>query len=113
MGNTTSDDAAPRLFGEVIDRVQTEMPDWYMPWVQGVVTAGEDMLSAAKQHQVSNRPQGWSRDGSGFKKRASRGGDTLRVQRCGEYWIIERSWRLECGFIKDETLALVFGPMPI
>jgi hypothetical protein len=58
-------------------------------------------------------PAHWSRGTSGFKKIARDGKAVLWVQRCGEFWIIERSLRVDADLVKDETLVFAFGPRPI
>jgi hypothetical protein len=92
------DNTAPPLF-ENVDRAQTEMPDWYLPSADGVLIAGEDVLRAAGHRPGASRLTGWSRATSGFKKAARDGTTVLWVQQCGKFWIIERSLRLEGGYI--------------
>jgi len=106
-------DAAPRLFDEVLDRAQTEMPDWYLPSAEGVLIAGEDILGAAGHRPGSPDPAGWSHGASGFRKLARDGKTVLWVQRCGQFWIIERSLRLGRGDTRGETLVFAFGARPI
>jgi hypothetical protein len=105
-------DAALRLFDGALDRAETEIPDWYLSQADGAVIAGEDMLRAAGWPGRS-RPAGWSRGASGFKKTARDGKTILWVQRCGQFWIIERSLRVDAGVVKDETLVFAIGPRPI
>jgi hypothetical protein len=89
------------------------MPDHYLPAALGVLIAGEDMLREAGHVPGSSRPRGWSRGATGFKKLARDGMAVLWVQQCGQFWIIERSLRLDCGYMHDETLVFAFAPRPI
>ena len=106
-------EAAPRLFDGIIDRAQTEMPNWYLPSADGALIAGEDMLDAVGHRSGVRHPAGWSRGISGFKKTARDGTTVLWVQQCGNFWIIERSLLLHGGYMKDETLVFVSGSRPI
>jgi hypothetical protein len=47
----------PSLFECLMDRDQTEMPEYYLPEAQGVVIAGEAMLRAAGYRPGSYRPR--------------------------------------------------------
>ena len=111
MSRPATFEAAPRLFDRIIDRAQTEMPNWYLPSADGALVAGEDMLDAVGHRSGVRHPAGWSRGISGFKKTARDGTTVLWVQQCGNFWIIERSLLLHDGYMKDETL--VSGSRPI
>jgi hypothetical protein len=112
MSRLAASKAAPHLYN-FIDRVQTEMPDWFMPSAAGVLIAGEDMLHAVGHHPGACHTVGWSRRVSGFNKIATDGKSVLWVQQCGSYWIIERSRLLDDGRTRDETLVCAFGSVPI
>ena len=113
MSRPATFEAAPRLFDAIIDRAQTEMPNWYLPSADGALIAGEDMLDAVGHRSGVRHPAGWSRGISGFKKTARDGTTVLWVQQCGNFWIIERSLLLYGGYMKDETLVFVSGSRPI
>ena len=113
MSRPATFEAAPRLFDGIIDRAQTEMPNWYLPSADGALIAGEAMLDAVGHRSGVRHPAGWSRGISGFKKTARDGTTVLWVQQCGNFWIIERSLRLEGGYMKDETLTSVSSSRPI
>jgi hypothetical protein len=113
MSRPATFEAAPRLFDGIIDRAQTEMPNWYLPSADGALIAGEDMLDAVGHRSGVRHPAGWSRGISGFKKTARDGTTVLWVQQCGNFWIIERSLLLHGGYMKDETLVFVSGSRPI
>lgn len=102
--------ALPRLF-EAIDRAQTVMPEWYLPSAQFVLVAGPDLLGLPDQPKACP-PSGRSRRASGYKKTARDGTTLLWVQRCGLFWIIERSIKLEDGSREDQALACAFGHVP-
>jgi hypothetical protein len=104
---------APPLFEELVDRAQTEMPDWYLRSADGVLIAGKDILRAAGHRPGTPHLTGWSCGASGFKKTARDGKTILWVQQCGKFWIIERSLRLDGDYMKDETLVFAFGSRPI
>jgi hypothetical protein len=104
--------AAPPIFDAVLDRAQTEMPDWYLPSADGVLIAGQPVLDAIGYVSGGRDPAGWSRGASGFWKPGFDANIVLWVQECGQYWIVERS-RSEGGERRDETLVYAFGPCPI
>jgi hypothetical protein len=108
ISNTT-----PRLVDGVLDRAETELPDWYLSQADGAVIAGADMLRAAGRRPGHSRPAGWSRGVSGFKKTSRDGKTILWVQQCGKFWIIERSLPVDADLVKDETLVFAFGPRQI
>ena len=112
MSNLALINAAPRLFECDVDRGQTEMPDYYLPAAPGVLIAGEDMLRAAGHRPGANQPPGWSCKLSGFVKTSRDGNSALWVQQCGEFWIIERSIRLDGGHTQDQTLVFAFELLP-
>jgi hypothetical protein len=91
------------LFGDVLDRVQTEMPECYLPSAPGVLIAGPQMLQAAGPARSAGSLAGWSRGVTGSKKTARDGKTVLWVQRCGKYWIIERSIGVSGGYTQDQV----------
>ena len=101
---------APNLF-DTVDRDQTEMPDFYLPAAPEVLIASPDMLRAAGDVPGASDPAGWTHGASGLMKPSRDGRSVLWVQRCGRYWIIERSELDDHG--SDETLVFAFVLMPI
>ena len=72
--------ATAYLFDQVLDRTQTEMPEWYLRSAQGVLIAAPDILPSS-----GHRAAGWSRGASGFKKASRDGKSVLWVQQCGSF----------------------------
>ena len=110
MSDVYFEEPAVRVFECDIARNQTELPAYYLPEVEGVLIAGEDMLCAAGYRPGSNRPRGWSRiDSHIFVRYFARDGvHSLRARRCGDFWAVER--------LRDRTiyaLVFAFGPRPI
>ena len=103
---------APPLFDAVLDRAQTDMPDWYLPSAPGVLIAGQPVLDAIGYISGGRDPVGWRRGASGFWKRGYDPQTLLWVQECGQYCIVERC-RYHGGARRDETLIYAFGPCPI
>ena len=111
MSRLASCEAAPRLFDRIIDRAQTETPEWYLPSADGVLILKEG-IAVGDRSGVAH-PPGWSRRISGFKKIARDGKSILWVQPCGKFWIIERSIHLDAVYMQDEALFSAFGALPI
>jgi hypothetical protein len=105
MSRPATCEAALRLFEGIIDRAQTEMPNWYLPSADGVLIAGEDMLGAVGCRSDVRHSTGWSRGASGFRQVSRDATSVLWVQPCGKFWIIERSLLLHGGYMKDEALV--------
>ena len=102
---------APVLFECDVDRSQTRMPDYYLPTSPGVLIAGSDMLHAAGDYPGAPPPTGWTRGASGLMRPSRDGRRVLWVQRCGRYWILERS-PVEVR-ARHETLVFAFVLVPI
>ena len=111
MSRPATFEAAPRLFNGIIDRAQTEMPEWYLRSAQEVLIAAPDILSTSGQGTFY--AAAWSRGASGFKKASRDGKSVLWVQPCDKFWIIERSIRLDAIYMRDEALISAFGARPI
>jgi hypothetical protein len=113
MSRPATFEAAPRLFDAIIDRAQTEMPEWYLRWAQGVLIAAPGILSTSGHRPGTFHAAGWSRGASGFKRASRDGKSVLWVQQCGKFWIIERSIHLDSVYTQDEALISSFGARPI
>ena len=103
----------PRLFGSLIEREETELPDEYLPRAPGLLPAGEDLLGGVGSVPGCYRPGGWSQQPNGFMRRVYRAKRKLWVRRCGKQWIAERT--IDLGNNRREVQALVeaFGRAPI
>ena len=108
LNNTTA-----HLFVQVLDRAQTEMPEWYLRSAQGVLIAGPGILSTSGHRPGIFHAAGWCRGESGFRKVSRDGKSVLWVQPCGKFWIIERSIHLDAVYMQDEALISAFGARPI
>jgi hypothetical protein len=113
MSKIALNKATAHLFDQVLDRAQTEMPEWYLPSAQRVLIAAHNILCAAGHRPTTFYPTGWSRGASGFKKASRDGKSVLWVQPCGKFWIIERSIHLDAVYMQDEALVSAFGAWPI
>jgi hypothetical protein len=102
----------PNVFECDIDRVQTAMPDYYLPSAPGVLIAGPAVLHAIGDFPGAATPSGWTRGASGLSKPRNGGTGTLWVQRCGKFWMVERS-PLAAPTDYDDTLVFGFVLMPI
>jgi len=111
MKKLALNNTGPALFECDIDRILTEMPDYYLPAAPGVLVAGADMLYAAGDFPGAPAPAGWARRASGWMKPSRDNSRTLWVQPCGRYWIIERS-PVDVS-AHDETLVFAFVLLPI
>jgi hypothetical protein len=105
--------ATAYLFDQVLDRTQTEMPEWYLRSAQGVLIAAPDILSTSGHRPGTFHAAGWCRGESGFRKVSRDGKSVLWVQPCGKFWIIERSIHLDAVYMQDEALVSAFGARPI
>ena len=75
--------ATAYLFDQVLDRTQTEMPEWYLRSAQGVLIAAPDILSTSGPGTFY--AAAWSRGASGLKKASRDGKSVLWVQQCGSF----------------------------
>jgi hypothetical protein len=89
----------PSLFECLMDRDQTEMPEYYLPEAQGVVIAGEAMLRAAGYRPGSYRPRlfgkpVWYQEKRHvFRRLTYDEGRVLQVRGCGDFWVVERFYQ--------------------
>jgi hypothetical protein len=105
--------ATAHLFDQVLDRAQTEMPEWYLRSAQEVLVAAPHILSTSGHRPGTFHAAGWSHGASGFKKVSRDGKSVLWVQPCGKFWIVERSIYLDAFYMQDEALVSAFGARPI
>jgi hypothetical protein len=47
------------LIGEVIDRVEADLPDWFVPYARGAFVASDALLRTAGHRDGMRRPRGW------------------------------------------------------
>ena len=75
------------LIGDVIDRSEAGLPDWFAPWAPGVVIAGSYLLEAAGYKPgPALRKRGWSRREDAYT--TIKHGNRLKVLPCGKWWTI-------------------------
>jgi hypothetical protein len=113
MSKIAVNNATAHLFDKVLDRAQTEMPEWYLRSVREVLIAARDVLATSRHRPGAFHAGGWSRGASGFKRASRDGKSVLWVQQCGKFWIIERSIHLDSVYTQDEALISSFGARPI
>jgi hypothetical protein len=105
-----------RLFEKYIDRNQAPIAPNYVTDAQGVLIAGEDMLSAAGYRAGSHRPKGWNRCKPGVFLKPLCSQFRLEVRQCGSWrsnmWTVERSNFFADGYC-IEALVCAFGNVPI
>jgi hypothetical protein len=112
MSRLSPSSGISNLFECDIDRDQTEMPDHYLSSAPGVLIAGPAILNAIGDLPGAPAPGGWKLGTAGLSKPRRTGAGTLRVYRCGRFWIVERS-PLKTPTDWDETLVFAFVLMPI
>jgi len=98
------------LIGEVIDRNETQLPDWFVPLARGVAVASDSLLGAPADF-VSNSPvpSSWRPAGGNVFKWDVAGVCGWYVQGFGDLWIPGR-WSLRQG---ERVLVHQFGATPI
>jgi hypothetical protein len=111
IGRAALHQAPATLFDPILDRSQTEMPEYYLPSATCVLIAGPTILNALGYVSGSPAPAGWKLGATGFCKRSRAGDWLLWVQRCGSFWIIERTPPILVG--QDEALVCAFSGNPI
>ncbi len=47
------------LIDELMDRVEADLPHWFVPFAHGVFIASDDLLRAAGHRDGMRRPRGW------------------------------------------------------
>jgi hypothetical protein len=108
-------DRSPYRFGEVIDRSELDLPDWFVPLARGVVMPSDFVLDQVGCRPGSRRPCYWkhpTQDVFHFNQ----GQWGLTVERIGEFWMAkrwERPNRINPVGLPDEVLVLPFGSTPI
>src|SRR5262245_19101995 len=95
MNEIAVNNATAHCFGQVVDRAQTEMPEWYLRSAREVLIVARGMPATSRHRPGTFHAIGWSRGASGFKKASRDGKSVLWVQPCGKFWIIERCVHLD------------------
>jgi hypothetical protein len=113
MSKIAVNSATAHIFDHILDRAQTEMPEWYLRSAQGVLIAAPGILSTSGHRPGTFHAAGWSRGASGFKKPSRNGKSVLWVQPWGKFWIVERSVHLDAVYMRDEALVSAYGARPI
>jgi hypothetical protein len=108
------------LIGEVIDRSEIRLPDWFLPLARGVAIASDALLLKSGYRRPSDRPLGWrKRQCDVFNKRAVPGKDmsfdTLAVRQYAHqrWWTIERYHEGRKYEDTTDVLVFVFGSTPM
>jgi hypothetical protein len=101
---------APTLYDPIVDRNQTEIPDYYLPSATNVLIAGPAILPIVGCSRGAPM-SGWTRGVTGYYKLDSTGCRTLWVQRCGSFSLIERTAINPLDH--DEALVCSFSGYPI
>jgi hypothetical protein len=111
---------SPLLIGEVIDRSEIKLPDWFVPLARGVAIASDTLLRKAAYRHGSYRPRGWRKTHCDvFEQNIGPGGlwgpKCLVVRGCGtqHLWTVERWGDERLYDNSDEVLVSVFGSPPI
>jgi hypothetical protein len=105
--SATSHQNPATLFDAILDRSQTEIPEYYLPSAAFVLIAGPTILNALGYVSGSPAPAGWRWRAAGFRKQSRADDRALWVQRCGDLWIVERTPPTLVG--QDEALVCAFG----
>ena len=102
------------LFECFLDRAETQIPSDYLPGAEGVLIAGETILSAAGYRQGSYRPRGWwKRDYANYLRRSRHNGNLLWIRACGDFWLIQRNQFHFGQFCGTYALCCAFSRRPI
>jgi hypothetical protein len=99
------------LFEAILDREQTEIPDHYLPSAKAVLIAGPAIVGGLNSLPGNPADNGWKRRAAGYSKQSRVSDRTLWVQRCGSFWIIERTAANQLA--QDEALVCAFSNNPI
>jgi len=88
--------SAPGLSKEALDRTDTELPDWYMPWANVVLVASDEVVRRATENRpVTLLRRRWTTfpDDRGQVESGRFHIDRkweLFVWRCGALWVVGR-----------------------
>jgi hypothetical protein len=111
---------SPLLIGEVIDRSEIKLPDWFVPLARGVAIASDTLLRKAAYRHGSYRPRGWHKTHCDvFIKRTVADKDknfaalTVRQYANQRWWSIERYHEGRKYEDTTDVLVFVFGSTPI
>ena len=80
-------EVSPYLIEKVLERIQTRLPNWYLPLARGAAIASSSLLRRAGYSAGSDGALGWSnpRGDEPFK---DLGRNCLIVQQCKPFWRI-------------------------
>lgn len=111
---------SPLLIGEVIDRSEIKLPDWFVPLARGVAIASDTLLRKAGYHHGSYRPHGWRKTKCDvFIKCAMADKDmsfanlTVRQYVNQRWWTVERYREGRKYENITDVLVFDFGSTPI
>ena len=111
---------SPLLIGEVIDRSEIKLPDWFVPLARGVAIASDALLLMSGYRRPSDRPLGWRKTQCDvFIKRTVPDKDksfatlTVRQYANQRLWTIERYHEGRKYEDITDVLVFVFGSTPI
>jgi hypothetical protein len=106
----------PRLIGEVIDRTEAQLPDWFVPLARGVALPSDALLRSVGYRDGMSCPSGWDKTHCDVFERDNIDLKRLKVRQCSNQglWTVER-WRdLWRPYVhSDEVLVHDFGSTPI
>jgi hypothetical protein len=112
------------LIDEVMDRVEADLPQWFVPFAHGVFVASDALLRAAGHHDGMRRPRGW-RQALGINVDGVYVKHVDPVERYGSRWLLVREclvqglWMVERWTAErrhrdaDKILVHEFGSTPI
>lgn len=104
---------SPSLIKEVIDRSETDLPEWFVPLARGVAIVSDHLV---QKLPVSRFSQDWKRNRFGdYKRPMFEKWASLEVRQSGdkELWLIERFAWLRTYTNSDQVLVHLFGSTPI
>ena len=107
---------SPHLADEVINRSETDLPDWFVPLARGVAIASDALLRKVGHRHGSYRPRGWRKTHCDVFERNLGPKDLmaskrLMVRGCGKHhlWTVERWGEKRPYNNADEVLVFLFG----
>ena len=112
------------LIDELMDRVEADLPHWFVPFAHGVFVASDALLRTAGHRDGMRRPRGWRKaigiDADGVYVRHVDPVDPynsrwLLVREClvQGLWMVERWTKRRRHGDADEILVHEFGSTPI
>ncbi len=108
-------DFPSHLIGEVIDRDEARLPNWFVPLARGVAIASDALLRKVDHRPGMRRPRGWRETSPEYFVWNIDWNSFLLVRESDEtgLWTVERLGRARRHVDDTEVLVHLFGSTPI